>query len=107
MEKMNKRQRVANEIFRQVTIGYVFELESGNFEGEALLENHDNLVKKIYDLVVCDVFCDWIDFCQDSLEIRALAGGKYPLRYMNDSLRFCGKDFLMQCIEKHVASNGY
>jgi hypothetical protein len=107
MEKLNKKQQLADEIFNQVTSGYIFELESGNFEGEKLLENHEKLVNKIYELVVGDMYCGWFDFCQDTQAIRALARGNYLLRCINDYIRFCGKEFLMQRIEKYVKRLGY
>ena len=107
MTKLNKKQQLADEIFNQVTNGYIFELECGNYEGEELLENHENLVNKIYELVVGNMYCEWFDFCSDTQAIRALASGNYYLRCINDYIRFCGKDFLIECIEKYVKGLGY
>lgn len=105
MEKLNKKQQLADEIFNQVTSGYIFDLECE--ENEELLADHEKLVNKIYDLVIGDMWCGWFSFCSDTQAIKAMAGGKYPLRRVNDYIRFCGKEFLIQCIEKYVKRLGY
>lgn len=90
-----------------MTSGYIFELEYGNYEGEELLDNHEKLVNKIYELVVGDMYCRWFDFCQDTQAIRNLSRGNYLLKCVNDYIRFCGKEFLIECVEKYVKRLGY
>ena len=104
MEKLNKKQQLANEVFMQVSSGYIFELESGNYEGEALLNNHESLVNKIYDLVVCDLWLGWLNLCSDTMAIKQYVRHQ---RYIHDYIRLCGKEFLMECIEKNVKRLGY
>ena len=102
MEKLNKKQQLADEVFKQVATGYIYDLECESKED--LLKNHEELVNKIYNLVVCDPWLGWLNYCNDTMEIKKYVKHQ---RYIHDYVRLCGKEFLMQCVEKYVKNMGY
>ena len=64
-------------------------------EAKATLEDHDFLVSQIYDLALTEIFTEGANIF-----------GKAAEAYLKD-IRFCGKEWLMERVEKQVTKAGY
>ena len=61
---------------------------------QAMLSNHNRLVATLYDWATTDVYGDgW-------------AGGTNSDMLVRD-IRFCGKEWLMECCEERIKKEGY
>ena len=64
-------------------------------EAQATLDDHDFLVNQIYDLALTEIFLEGANIF-----------GKAAEAYLKD-IRFCGKEWLMERVEKQVTKAGY
>ncbi len=64
-------------------------------EAQATLEDHSSLVNQIYDLALTEIFTEGANIF-----------GKAAEAYLKD-IRFCGKEWLMERVEKQVTKAGY
>ena len=64
-------------------------------EAQATLDDHDLLVNQIYDLALTEIFLEGANIF-----------GKAAEAYLKD-IRFCGKEWLMERVEKQVTKAGY
>ncbi len=64
-------------------------------EAKATLEDHAFLVNQIYDLALTEIFTEGANIFGGAAEA-----------YLKD-IRFCGKDWLMERVEKQVTKAGY
>lgn len=64
-------------------------------DAEKLLADHEALKATIYDMAINDIYGD--GFCQVGEEVK---------KYLKD-IRFCGKEFIMERIEKRLVKMGY
>ena len=64
-------------------------------EAQATLKDHDFLVSQIYDLALTEIFLEGANIF-----------GKAAEAYLKD-IRFCGKEWLMERVEKQVTKAGY
>ena len=64
-------------------------------EAKATLEDHDFLVSQIYDLALTEIFAEGANIF-----------GRAAEAYLKD-IRFCGKEWLMERVEKQVTKAGY
>ena len=64
-------------------------------EAQATLDDHDLLVNQIYDLALTEIFLEGANIF-----------GKAAETCLKD-IRFCGKEWLMERVEKQVTKAGY
>ena len=64
-------------------------------EAKATLDDHDFLVNQIYDLALTEIFLEGANIF-----------GKAAETCLKD-IRFCGKEWLMERVEKQVTKAGY
>ena len=103
--EMNARQKKAYKNVYYAARDYIGGLEntiSDNSEdseehisAKASLGNHAGLVEMIYNMAITDIFDE-----------GAVFFGKAAEAYMKD-IRFCGKDWIMERIERQVVKLGY
>ncbi len=62
---------------------------------QSTLEDHDFLVNQIYDLALTEIFMEGANIF-----------GRAAEAYLKD-IRFCGKEWLMERVEKQVIKAGY
>lgn len=65
-------------------------------ETKALLENHDELVKKLYELATTEMFSEGFCNCNKGVTTKELR-----------DINFCGKQWLLERCNKRIIKEGY
>lgn len=105
ISEMNARQKKAYKNVYHAARDYIGGLENGTYDHPKssqdykdymnALNDHDGLVNEIYHMAITDIY--------DEGYVRF---GKGAESYMKD-IRFCGKDWIMERVEKQVVKLGY